>query len=346
MRRALAGIAVAVALSPIASARAQSRDDLARADALFNAAKALTEAGQFTDACAKFAESKRLVPGLGVTLYLADCYEHIGRHASAWTEFRSAEGLARERNDKRADVARERAQALEPKLNRLTVAVAPNIPRSGLQVLRDGIPIAQEELGMPIPIDPGGHVIVVTSPGHKMHTFNARVDSPGQAVTVEVNSLDDESPTPPPTPAPAPTHAPEPAPSAALAPASSPTSASPSDAGATRRWIGIGVGGLGVIGIGIGSALGLVAKSNFDKSNSGGRCNKDTNFCTSDGLALRKDAQSAATGSTIGFVAGGVALAAGVVLYVTAPRGGEQTGITISPAPIAGGAGATVRATF
>src|ERR1700730_16982019 len=129
-------------------AAAQPKEDLARADALFNAGKALTDSGQFGDACAKFAESKRLAPGLGVTLYLADCYEHIGRIASAWTEFRSAEGLARERNDKRADVARGRAQALEPKLNRLTIAVAPSIPRSGLQVLRDGIPVAEEELGL------------------------------------------------------------------------------------------------------------------------------------------------------------------------------------------------------
>ena len=122
-------------------ARAQSKDDIARADALFNAAKALTDSGQYADACAKFAESKRLAPGLGVTMYLADCYEHIGRTASAWTEFRAAEGLARARNDKRADVARQHAQALEPKLDRLTISVAPSVPRVGLIILRDGVPV-------------------------------------------------------------------------------------------------------------------------------------------------------------------------------------------------------------
>ena len=37
---------------------------------VINAAKALTDAGQFADACAKFAESKRLAPGLGsITLF-------------------------------------------------------------------------------------------------------------------------------------------------------------------------------------------------------------------------------------------------------------------------------------
>src|SRR6202043_1677003 len=106
--------------------------------------------GQNVDACAKFAESKRLAPGLGVTLYLADCYERIGRTASSWAEFRSAEGLARERNDKRADVARGRAQVLEAMLDRLVVAVAATIPHAGLQVLRDGVPVPPEEWGVPV----------------------------------------------------------------------------------------------------------------------------------------------------------------------------------------------------
>src|SRR5271165_2568006 len=141
MRRALALAIVAVAALAPSVALAQSKEDVARADALFNAAKALTDAGQYADACAKFAESKRLAPGLGVTLYLADCYEHIGRTASAWTEFRAAEGLARERSDKRADVARARAQALEPKLDRLTIEIAPSVPRVGLSILRDGLPV-------------------------------------------------------------------------------------------------------------------------------------------------------------------------------------------------------------
>src|SRR5579863_6674110 len=119
MRRPLLGFAIGLSLCSRGEARAQTKDELARADALFNAGKALTDAGQFADACAKYAESKRLAPGIGVTLYLADCYEHIGRTASAWTEFRSAEGLARERGDKRSEVARTHAQQLEPQLDRL-----------------------------------------------------------------------------------------------------------------------------------------------------------------------------------------------------------------------------------
>ena len=129
-----------------------------------------------------------------------------------------------------------------------------------------------------------------------------------------------------------------------------PASTTPTeDRGATRRWIGLGVGGLGIVGVGIGSALGFVAMSKRDQSNGGfakGLCDESSNHCQAQGQSLRKDAESAATGSTIGFVAGGVALAAGVVLYVTSPGRGAQSGVTVTAGPMAGGAGATVRTTF
>jgi hypothetical protein len=348
MRRAVVAVVVALAATPLAVARAQSKEEIARADSLFNAGKALTDAGQYADACPKFAESKRLAPGLGVTLYLADCYEQSGRTASAWSEFLSAEGLARERNDKRSELARARAQALEPKLNRLTIAVAPTIPRLGLQVLRDGSPVGQEELGLAVPVDPGDHVIVVSSPGHKVRSFNSHVGPESPTATVRVDTLDDESATAPlpatgtPTPAPAPLPTSTSASTLPSTPVLPPTRAS--DDGAARRWIGLSMGGIGVVGVGVGAALGLVAKSKLDQSNSG-PCDP-TDRCSDSGLALRKDAGAFAMGSTIAFVAGGIALATGVVLYVTAPHSVSTTGVLIVPAPIVGGGGASVRVGF
>jgi serine/threonine-protein kinase len=346
MKRTLAAVAIALAAvtgSP-RQAAAQSKEDLARADALFNAGKALTDAGRYQDACAKFAESKRLAPGLGVTLYLADCYEHIGRTASAWTEFRSAEGQARERNDKRADVARAHAQALEPKLCRIAITVAPTVPLRGLQVLRDGSPVEQEEVGLAVPVDPGDHAVVVTSPGHAPRTLSARVGPDSPSATVVIDALGEStSPAqtpPPPESQPASGSAPTPASGAAETPAEAPGG----DPNATRRWIGVGVGALGVVGVGLGSAFGLVAKSKLDQSNSS-HCDS-SDHCDSTGLGLRKDSKDAAGLSTILFVAGGVALAAGVVLYVTAPRARPASAIVVAPALLAGGGGALVRASF
>jgi serine/threonine-protein kinase len=343
MRRAFIACALAAAFAAPATAKAQSKDDIARADALFNAAKALTDAGQFADACAKFAESKRLAPGIGVTLYLADCYEHIGRTASAWTEFRSAEGLARERSDKRADVARAHAEALEPKLDRLTITVAPTIPQAGLQVLRDGVAVTTEELGLPSPVDPGDHAVVVSAPGHAARTFNAHVGPEAPSATVHIDSLDEPTAAPVPVPVPIPVP-PPPTPVPTPLPVIPETPPPAADTGATRRVIGLGVGALGVIGIGIGSAFGIIAKSRFDQTNVS-QCNA-TDHCTTPGLAGRQDAEHAATASNLGFTIGAVLLAGGAALYFTATKHSARTGVVVAPAPMVGGGGALLRATF
>jgi hypothetical protein len=349
MKRALVGAAIALACLMPREAIAQSKEDVARADALFNAGKALTDAGQFHDACAKFAEAKRLAPGIGVTLYLADCYEHIGRVASAWTEFRSAEGQARERNDKRADVARAHAQALEAKLNRITITVAPTVPLAGLQVLRDGQPVEHEELGLPVPVDPGEHAVVVSSPGHAPRTFAARVGPEKPATTIVIDALGESSSpaaasAPPPAPAsPAPSRIASTPPSGA--PESPESSPSGDDPGKTRRLLALGLGGLGIVGVGVGVAFALTAKSKLDDSNSNGNCDP-TDHCTDAGLALRTDAQNAASTATFLFIGGGVALAAGVVLFITAPRAKPATGFVVAPALVSGGGGALIRSTF
>jgi hypothetical protein len=345
MRRALASLAIAVAAMAPTAALAQSKEDLANADALFNAAKAMLEAGQYADACGKFAESKRLAPGLGVTLYLADCYERIGRTASAWTEFKTAEGLARARNDQRADVARGRAQALEAKLDRLTVVVGPTVPRAGLHVLLDGAPVAPEEWGLPVAVDPGDHVVIASAPDQPNRTIPVHVGSENPNATARIDSLEEPA---------APSQAPV-ARAAPVQPASTPNLPAPSpaapetppttDPGATNRWVGIGVGALGVVGVGIGSAFGLVAQSKKSQSNQPGNCDS-TDHCSTTGLDLRKDASDAASVSTVFFIVGGVAVAAGVVLILTAPHAPSGVAITLAPAPMPGGGGALVRGTF
>ncbi len=347
MRQALVSIALAAAAMAPTTALAQSKEDLANADALFNAAKAMLDAGQYADACGKFAESKRLAPGLGVTLYLADCYERIGRTASAWTEFKTAEGLARARNDQRADVARGRAQALEAKLDRLTVVVGPTVPRVGLHVLLDGAPVAPEEWGLPVAVDPGDHVVIASTPDHPNRTIPVHVGPENPTATARIDSLDEPA-APPQAPSPVtPAASVQPAstPSLAASSPAAPEAAPTTDPGATNRWVGIGVGALGVVGVGIGSAFGLVAQSKKSQSNQQGNCDS-TDHCSTAGLGLRKDASDAANVSTVFFVIGGVAIAAGVVLVLTAPHAPSGAALTLSPAPMPGGGGALVRGTF
>jgi hypothetical protein len=161
--------------------------------------------------------------------------------------------------------------------------------------------------------------------------------------TARIDSLDETATPAPATPAVRPIVAANPP--ASLPSSSAPETSSATDPGATNRWVGIGVGALGIVGIGIGSAFGLVAQSKLSQSNQSGDCNA-TDHCNSTGLGLRKDASDAATLSTVFFVIGGVAVASGAVLYLTAPHARSGAALTLAPAPMVGGGGAIVRGSF
>src|SRR5215475_12694681 len=59
----------------------------AAAQALFEAARKLTAQDKFAEACPKLLESYKLDPAIGTKFYLADCYEHVGKLARAWTYY-------------------------------------------------------------------------------------------------------------------------------------------------------------------------------------------------------------------------------------------------------------------
>jgi hypothetical protein len=161
-------------------------EDVARAESLFNAARALEAAGNVAEACSKFAQSRRLAPGVGITLHLADCYERLGRNASAQREFLDGERLARERADRRAEVASARARALEPKVNHVTIELPPAPPEgaAGMQVQLDGAALAPKSLGIALPVDPGDHLIVMGGGGATPRLFTLHVDASNPAATL------------------------------------------------------------------------------------------------------------------------------------------------------------------
>src|SRR6516164_8031146 len=117
--RAALGATLAAALW-VGDVAAQS--DPVAARVLFSDARSLTAQGKYEQACPKFEESQRLDPGIGTLFNLADCWEHIGRTASAWGRFLDVAAQAKMAGQAdREKVARERAAMLEPKLSRLTI---------------------------------------------------------------------------------------------------------------------------------------------------------------------------------------------------------------------------------
>lgn len=107
---------------------------------------------------------------------------------------------------------------------------------------------------------------------------------------------------------------------AAATPGATPAGGQPdtspsSDSGGGIPWRTVGwvAGGVGIIGLGVGTAFGFIAIS--DKN--GAHCDA-TNACDPGGLS---SANSAATVSTIGVIAGGVLLAGGAALVLFGPKG-------------------------
>ncbi len=81
----------------------------------------------------------------------------------------------------------------------------------------------------------------------------------------------------------------------------------------TLRWAGVGLGAAGVIGVGVGAVFGVQAMSGASTAND--VC--DGNACTTQrGVDAAKDASSDASIANVGFIAGGLLLATGTVLFI------------------------------
>jgi serine/threonine-protein kinase len=293
------------------------------------------DAGNYKAACPKLAESYDQDPATGTLLALALCREQAGQTASAWATYADVAARAkREGQLEREQAAKERIAALEPQLSRLTIAVAPETASlAGVVVRRDGEAVGKGAWGAPVALDPGEHVIEVTAPGKRAWTATLTIGPDADAQTVEVPPLED-------TPAEAG--------SAPPAVGSGGEAREPAaETGPPLRTIGLIVGGAGVIGLGVGSFFGLRAQSLNDESNEPGRCDEQ-NQCDPLGGEKRDEADSAATVSTIAFIAGGALAAAGVTLFILGGSNdaGARAGIRATPTVGLGAAGLTLQGQF
>jgi hypothetical protein len=168
------------------AARAQPVDAVS-AEAQFAEGRRLMAAGRFPEAAARLESSQRLDWAAGTLLNLAECYEHTGRLASAWSAFREVAGWARAHTDvRRAEVAEARAAALEPRLPRLTVAVPAAVRRAHPALERDGTRFAEDLWDVPLPVDLGVHEVSVTVAGRTAYRTSVEVKAERETVRIDV----------------------------------------------------------------------------------------------------------------------------------------------------------------
>ena len=286
----VAGLLATLAVAPIAAAQGKSQ-----ADVLFDEGTALMNAGKYGEACPKLEQSLKLDPGIGGMLWLADCYDRAGRTASAYNEYKAAEKLAADTKDPkgRDKVASKRAAQLEPKLSKL-ILVPPTPLPAGLEITRDGEKVDLSQLGVAVVVDPGPHAIVVNAPGSNRWEKSVDVPPDGGTASIVLVVVATPKVEPPPV-------------------------VGPGDPGTPFRIGGLIVAGVGLVGVGLGTAFGVIASSKLSDSNADNHCDAQ-NTCDAVGLGLRSDAQSAATISTVGFIAGAVMIAGGITMFVLAPK--------------------------
>ncbi|HKP63161.1 MAG TPA: hypothetical protein VJV78_40770 [Polyangiales bacterium] len=310
-------LAVLISLSVGVRAEAQTAPaGKAAAEALFDRGLELMREGKVAEACTQLEQSQAIETGIGTMMYLAECYERLGRTASAWALFREAASAARaEGQEDRALKGKARADALEPQLSKISVSVPADNKLPGLTVSLNGVNLVSGAWGVPVPVDPGESRVQARAPGHQEWASVQNVAPSGSVnVTVPLLSRDVSAS------AVAEAAAPAPQPEAPLAAASAaPVDRDGGGGGwSTQRTVGIVVGASGIVALGVGTYFGVRALSKDSQADD--LCDANPPGCeSSEGVALANQANTAATWSNV-FVFGGAALlVTGTVLYLTAP---------------------------
>ena len=264
-----------------------SDPEVAAAQKLFEEGRALMKKGQPGEACPKFQESQHLDPGLGTQFNLADCLEQLGKLASAHALFTEVADAARASGQvEREQVARARADDVEPRLTKLAILV-PAGSSGDLKVLRDGVPVAQAEWGSAVPVDPGIHRVEPRAPIWKQWTTDIDVPSDGAVHQVMIpNGVEESFLTP------------------------------------LNHKLALAAAGVAVVGLGAATYFSLHAlapKEQADAAVAGGQT------CpTQEGVDLRHQASSAGNLATVSVSIGVVGLATAAALLWVVPELGHE----------------------
>ncbi len=337
---ALSVVLVGVVLLSPSLARADDAapaDNVSKARELFSEARQLVQAGNYAQACGKFEESLKLNDGIGTQFNLADCWEHVGRTASARSLFLGAAASAHALGQaEREQVAKARATALEPRLLRLVIDV--RATDAELLIRRNQVPIERDSWSTATAVDPGAYLIEATAPGKK--TWSARVTVPATAtetVSVTVPPLEDAASLCEPKSA-APDALSERKPLTAQTP-EAPPAHEPALRSTRRTAYALSLTGLGIASLGIGTVLSVEYQSKNDDAKA--ICPSSVGCSASDidnHSGLVSDAKTFRTWSFVGFGVGGAALVGAAVLYFAPASSGERAS-SFTAAPFVAGNG-------
>ncbi len=303
--------------------------DVAAARALGTEGVKLADKGKCEDAVDKLSRAEKLHHAPMLLERLGECQVALGKIVEG-TE--NLQRVVREEMGSNAPAAvlaaKMRAQkvleAAKPKVAKLIVSVTGVAQADSIVVKLDGQTVSSASLGMERPTDPGDHTLDISAPGYKSVSRKVTLSMGGSesvSVTLEVDPnakpIDDHKGNgdggnkgdgrgkddvvvPPPA----------------------------QGNGKTIAAVtSLAVGGVGLV---LGGVFGVLAMSK--KSTLDGQC--VAKACPSGTQSTIDAANTFATVSTVGFIVGGVGLAAGIVLLAIpngAPTAKPVKGLTVTP---------------
>ncbi len=322
----------------VASLDVANADSASDATKSFAEAVALKEAGKYAEACSKFEQSfeldkkaGRAAPG--TQLNLGECAEREGQLRKAYVLFDDAEkdygrrakaaeaaiskdpaSAELKRDLERAlagqKLARQRADVLAPRLAKVVVRVTePGVSGLSIKIGDRSVPPTSEVIEY---LDGGNVTITATAPGRDPFTTSAKAEA-GKSVVVEIPALrvggDNSGDV---------------GGVGGRSGAGSGGSIPPGPVSRRQRkrvLIAGALGGGGVVVFGVSVVLGLGAKSDYNEAKKNCTSENGRLVCrsTADRDAIDKAFSKADTATVLG-IAGLGLLAAGAVVYFTAPK--------------------------
>jgi hypothetical protein len=310
-RRAALAFALVLGLTGSAVAQTATVDPAASRAQLLQGFE-LKKQGRFAEALPHLVESVHLDPSNPKALLnLADCEEQLHSLVAAQSHWVTARDRAAEQSDDVIrDEATRRLAALDARIPKLVVKLAPGAP-SDTRVARDGVTLGAVSLGTALPADPGKHTVDAHEPGFSGRTFEIVLEEGRQAELV----VDPGAPEAGSGASPA-------------APISRSASTGSSRPGPLRTagWV---TGGVGLAGVVAGVAFGIAAIVQKNQAD----CPQ--NVCSRTSASEHDDALTSAHLSTAFLIGGTVVAATGATLWLLAPRSPTGAG------PALGFAGST-----
>jgi hypothetical protein len=286
---------------------------VATAKTLFEQGKQQLADGHVDLACASFKASNDAVARVGTLLNLGDCYEKLGKLASAWGAYFDAISLGRRQGKPEyEDFAQKKKDELEPKLLKMTIVVPAENKVDGMKISRDKVAVEGAAWGVPIPVDAGPHAIDVTAPHKLPFHKDVVVDEAHKVLEVTIDKLEE-------------------------APTAWPKSTEPQvverivevpSVWTGLRVAGVVAGGVGLAATVVGIVLGVVANSTYQNALTQ-QCGGNPSNCTAQGAANGSTAYTLAGVATGLFIGGLVAVAAGVTFFIAGAPSSSGGSVTV-----------------